>query len=246
VEYQSATSPCWCSRRRRVVRAFHNVCQTVGTGSVREPAPPERTSLPVSPLDLGPAGRPQAVPDRDGFPDFDDACFSLNSVRCEIWEGSSSSISTVRPSRSWTISRPSPNGSPLPLRGAHPHSQRHDAAGANWKTIVDGFLDVYHSRVSTPNSSRFSMTSTPPTSCSSAQRHVHAHGCRQSPLARPQRAGGHRQLARAGSGSTASCSASRSTSWRRRQGPLRDGVPVRQACSKSAASRGGSGRDYSG
>jgi len=100
-----------------------------------EPAPfgnrhrPRGHRLPVSPLDLGPAGDLKHVPDRDGFPDFDDACFSLNSVRCEIWEGFVFVNLDSKAESLLDYLSPSPNGSPLPLRGAHPHSQRHDAAG---------------------------------------------------------------------------------------------------------------------
>jgi len=91
-----------------------------------EPAPfgnrhrPRGHRLPVSPLDLGPAGRPQARPRPRRFPDFDDACFSLNSVRCEIWEGFVFVNLDSKAESLWTISRPSPNGSPPTTSGSTP------------------------------------------------------------------------------------------------------------------------------
>jgi len=95
---RSATSPCWCSARHGVVRAFHNVCQHVeplrsGT------APPRGHRLPYHrwTWDCGATSstsRPRRVPRLR-------RCLLLTQLGpLRIWEVSSSSISTVRPSRS--------------------------------------------------------------------------------------------------------------------------------------------------
>jgi len=89
------------------------------------------------------------------------------------------------------------------------------------------------------------MTSTP-LRAARRQRHVHAHGCRQSPLARPREQVVIDELARAGSGFHGKLLRQSSTSWRRRQGLLRDGSRSARPCSKSAHRGEAQGRDYSG
>lgn len=125
--------------------AFHNVCMHRGNklrsghGTAKElTCFYHRWSWDID-------GDLRDVPDRHTFPTFDDACFGLQRVRVDTWEG-------------LVFINPDPDAEPLadylaPLtdRLAPYHFGRHVCTrsatmpiAANWKTIVDGFLDVYH------------------------------------------------------------------------------------------------------
>jgi len=128
------------------IRAFHNVCLhrgnqlRSGSGTVKNDL-----TCHYHRWAWNLRGELKNVPDRDGFPDFDDAYFSLNSVRCEVWEGFVfiNLDRHAEPLLDYLA--------PLTERLAPYHFGRHTRTrsvtmplAANWKTIVDGFLDVYH------------------------------------------------------------------------------------------------------
>ena len=127
------------------LNAFHNVCLhrgnrlRAGSGTAKDlTCPYHRWSWSVD-------GDLRVVPDRETFPPFEDACFGLNKVSVDVWEG-------------FVFINPDPDAPPLleylaPLvdRLAPYHFGEHTCTrsitmplAANWKTIVDGFVDVYH------------------------------------------------------------------------------------------------------
>lgn len=128
------------------IRAFHNVCLHRGN-RLRSGSGTAKTDLacPYHRWTWDLRGDLKEVPDRETFPAFDDACFSLRAVRCETWER-------------FVFVNLDPDAEPLveylaPLteRLAPYHFGEHTRTrsvtmpiAANWKTIVDGFVDVYH------------------------------------------------------------------------------------------------------
>ena len=136
--------------------AFHNVCMHRGNklrsghGTAKElTCFYHRWSWDID-------GALRDVPDRHTFPTFEDACFALQRVQVDTWEG-------------LVFINPDPDAMPLaeylaPLteRLAPYHFGNHVCTrsatmpiAANWKTIVDGFLDVYHLQGVHPQLLRF-------------------------------------------------------------------------------------------
>ncbi len=127
------------------LKAFHNVCLhrgnrlRAGSGTAKDlTCPYHRWSWDIS-------GELRVVPDRETFPPFDDKCFGLSQVQVDVWEG-------------FVFINPDLDAPPLldylgPLveRLGPYHFGEHTCTrsvtmplAANWKTIVDGFVDVYH------------------------------------------------------------------------------------------------------
>lgn len=128
------------------IRAFHNVCPHRGN-RLRSGSGTLKTELSCHyhkwTWDL--IGDLKRVPDRATFPPFDDACYGLRQVRVETWQR-------------FVFINLDPDAEPLrdylaPLtdRLDPYHWSEHTCTrsvtmplAANWKTIVDGFIDVYH------------------------------------------------------------------------------------------------------
>lgn len=128
------------------LRAFHNVCPhrgnrlRGGSGTVKDEL---ACNYHRWTWDL--EGKLVRVPDREGFPTFDDTCFALRRVSVDVWNH-------------FVFVNLDPDPEPLldflgPLteRLAPYHWDQHTCTAsvtlpmaANWKTMVDGFLDVYH------------------------------------------------------------------------------------------------------
>ena len=128
------------------LRAFHNVCPhrgnrlRTGTGTL-----PDELACNYHRWTWDLRGRLIKVPEREGFPAFDDACFALRQVKVDVWG-------------QFVFINPDPDAeplheylAPLPERVAGYHWEEHTRTSsvtlpmaANWKTMVDGFLDVYH------------------------------------------------------------------------------------------------------
>jgi len=234
-----------------VVRAFHNVCQhrgnrlRSGTGTAREDI-----ACPYHRWTWDLRGDLKHVPDRDGFPDFDDACFSLNSVRCEIWEGF---VFVNLDSKAESLLD---YLSPLTERLAPYHFGEHTRTrsvtmplAANWKTIVDGFLDVYHLQGVHPQLLKVL------DDVNTTYELLGRHSAMYMPMgvASPRVRDHSEQvvideLARAGSGFHGKLL--RQSEYFMEEGgkaSLRDGVPVRQALLEVGRIEGeAQGRDYSG
>jgi len=139
-----------------VIRAFHNVCLhrgnrlRSGTGTARELACPyHRWTWDLS-------GQIKQIPDREKFGDLDDTCLSLRAVAVDSWQG-------------FVFINPASNPEPLadylaPAAGRLDpyHFGEHTCTRsmtlpipANWKTVVDGFLEVYHLQGLHPQLLRF-------------------------------------------------------------------------------------------
>lgn len=128
------------------LRAFHNVCPHRGN-RLRSGNGTLKTELSCHyhkwTWDL--VGELKRVPDRETFPPFEDACYGLRQVRLETWQR-------------FVFVNLDPDAEPLqdylaPLTdrldpyhwGEHVCTRSVTMPmAANWKTIVDGFIDVYH------------------------------------------------------------------------------------------------------
>jgi len=180
------------------------------------------------------------------FPDFDDAA-SHSTRPLQIWEGFVFVNLDSKAESLLDYLSPLTERLPLPLRE---HTRTRSVTmplAANWKTIVDGFPR----RVPPPgcppptpqgfddvNTTYELPVGTAPCTCPWVS---------PSRLARPQRAGGHRRTGARRLGFHGSCSASRSTSWRRAARPRsvtasRSPGPARSRRIEGEAQ----GRDYSG
>jgi phenylpropionate dioxygenase-like ring-hydroxylating dioxygenase large terminal subunit len=233
------------------IRAFHNVCLHRGN-RLRSGTGTAKTELacPYHRWTWDLRGDLRHVPDREGFPAFDDACFSLNSVRCETWEGFVfvNLDRHAEPLLGYLA--------PLTERLAPYHFGRHTRTrsvtmplAANWKTIVDGFVDVYHLQGVHPQLLKFldDVNTTyeilgrhsamyMPMGVASPRLADHGEQVVLDELAQP-RSGFHGKLLR------------RSRYFEERDGhpTLRDGVTVRQALLEVGREEGiEHGFDYSG
>lgn len=128
------------------LRAFHNVCPhrgnllRSGSGTLKQ-----ELACHYHRWTWDMRGALRSVPSRDGFPAFDDACFALREVKVDTWCG----MVFVNPDPA--AGPLSEYLAPLPERLAPYHFEEHTRTSsvtlplaANWKTLVDGFLDVYH------------------------------------------------------------------------------------------------------
>ncbi len=138
------------------LRAFHNVCQhrgnrlRTGHGVTRELA------CIYHHWTWNLDGTLKEIPDRDQFDPFDDLCVALRPVRVGTWGGLVfvTLSADAPPLDEWLA--------PVPERLAPYHFERHTLSRsvtmpihANWKTVVDGFLEVYHLQGVHPQLLRF-------------------------------------------------------------------------------------------
>ena len=138
------------------LRAFHNVCLhrgnrlRSGSGTARELACPYHRWT----WDLD--GEIKRIPDREQFGPLDDACLSLRRVAVDTWQG----FVFIHPGAD-----PEPLAqylAPVAERLDPYHFGEHTCTRsmtlpipANWKTVVDGFLEVYHLQGVHPQLLRF-------------------------------------------------------------------------------------------
>jgi len=136
-----------------VVRAFYNSCRHRGAPVVRDECGTARRltcQYHSWSYDLG--GTLRAVPEARSFAGLDQGSLGLVPVRCEVWEG-------------WIFVNEDPDAEPLveflgPLCEQMSEvdgptlrrigTQVHHVA-ANWKAMVDAFLEVYHIRTVHPD-----------------------------------------------------------------------------------------------
>lgn len=129
-----------------VIRAFHNVCPHRGN-RLRSGSGTLKAELACHyhrwTFDL--IGALKRVPSREGFPAFEDSCFGLRQVQLDTWNGYIfvNLDEHAQPLLEYLA--------PLTDRLAPYHWEEHTCThsltvpiAANWKTMVDGFLDVYH------------------------------------------------------------------------------------------------------
>jgi phenylpropionate dioxygenase-like ring-hydroxylating dioxygenase large terminal subunit len=135
------------------VRAFYNSCRHRGAPVVRERCgTARRLTCQYHSWSYDLHGALKAVPDARSFAGLDQAEFGLVPVRCETWEG-------------WIFVNEDPDAMPLvdflgPLCDQMREvdgpalrkvgTQVHHVA-ANWKAMVDAFLEVYHIRTVHPD-----------------------------------------------------------------------------------------------
>ncbi len=130
------------------VRAFYNSCRHRGGPVVRDACgTAKRLTCGYHSWSYSLEGDLKAVPDERSFAELDKGALGLVPVRCETWEG-------------WIFVNEDPDAIPLleylgPLCEQmaevdgpslrHIGNQTHQVA-ANWKAMVDAFLEVYHIR----------------------------------------------------------------------------------------------------
>lgn len=135
------------------IRAFYNSCRHRGAPVVRDACgTARRLTCQYHSWSYDLAGELKAVPDARSFADLDQSALGLVPVRCETWEG-------------WVFVNEDPGAAPLveflgplcdqmlevngpSLRALG--TQVHTVA-ANWKAMVDAFLEVYHIRTVHPD-----------------------------------------------------------------------------------------------
>jgi choline monooxygenase len=146
-----------------VVRAFHNVCQhrahrlLDGKGRLKS-----SVTCPYHAWTYGLDGTLRAAPRTDELAGFDKSCFGLEPVRAVVFAGFVMVC--------FDAATPVPSASPLGdletmLRHDHP---RLDAMGevyrreaviqANWKAIIENYLECYHCDVAHPSFGNFDLS----------------------------------------------------------------------------------------
>lgn len=136
-----------------MIRAFYNSCRHRGAPVVREPCgTARRLTCQYHSWSYDLSGALKAVPDARSFPGLDQGSLGLVPVRCETWEG-------------WVFVNEDPHAQPLvdflgPLCDQMVEvngpslrrvgTQLHTVE-ANWKAVVDAFLEVYHIRTVHPD-----------------------------------------------------------------------------------------------
>ena len=136
-----------------VVRAFYNSCRHRGAPVTRdECGTARRLTCQYHSWSYDTEGVLKGLPDERSFAEVDKAALGLVPVRCEIWEG-------------WVFINEDPDAGPLTdqlgpicdemaeidgpsmrLVGTQSHQLE-----ANWKLMVDAFLEVYHVRTIHPD-----------------------------------------------------------------------------------------------
>jgi phenylpropionate dioxygenase-like ring-hydroxylating dioxygenase large terminal subunit len=135
------------------IRAFYNSCRHRGAPVVRDDCgTARRLTCQYHSWSYDLTGTLKAVPDARSFVDLDTDALGLVPVRCETWEG-------------WVFVNEDPDAPSLvdylgplcdQMREINGPSlrkigtQRHHVA-ANWKAMVDAFLEVYHIRTVHPD-----------------------------------------------------------------------------------------------
>ena len=136
-----------------VVRAFYNSCRHRGAPVVRDACgTAKRLTCQYHSWSYDLAGGLKAVPDARSFVDLDQGALGLVPVRCETWEGwvfvnedpdAPALVDFLGPLCDQMIEV---NGPGLRRIGTQTHR-----VAANWKAMVDAFLEVYHIRTVHPD-----------------------------------------------------------------------------------------------
>ncbi len=140
----------------RKLRAFYNVCQhrgnrlRTGAGVTREIA------CIYHHWTWNLDGTLKSIPDRDQFDPMDDACLALRQVRIDTWNGFV--FICLDPEAPELLDYLAP----LTEKLAPYHFEQQTCTrsvtmpiAANWKTVVDGFVEVYHLQGIHPQLLRF-------------------------------------------------------------------------------------------
>jgi len=136
-----------------VVRAFYNSCRHRAAPVVRdECGTARRLTCQYHSWSYGLAGELRAVPDSRSFVDLDESSLELVPVRCEAWEGfvfvnedpSAPSLETYL----GPLAEQMREIDGTRLRWI---ARQHHHVAANWKVVVDAFLEVYHIRTVHPD-----------------------------------------------------------------------------------------------
>ncbi|MBM3663952.1 MAG: aromatic ring-hydroxylating dioxygenase subunit alpha [Actinobacteria bacterium] len=136
-----------------VVRAFYNSCRHRAAPVVRdECGTARRLTCHYHSWSYGLAGELRAVPDSRNFVDLDESSLELVPVRCEAWEGfvfvnedpSAPSLETYL----GPLAEQMREIDGTRLRWI---TRQHHHVAANWKVVVDAFLEVYHIRTVHPD-----------------------------------------------------------------------------------------------
>ncbi len=136
-----------------VIRAFYNSCRHRGAPVVRDACgTARRLTCQYHSWSYDLAGALKAVPEARNFVDLDQEPLGLVPVRCETWEGwvfvnedldAPALVDFLGPLCDQMIEV---NGPGLRRIGTQTHR-----VAANWKAMVDAFLEVYHIRTVHPD-----------------------------------------------------------------------------------------------
>ena len=136
-----------------VLRAFYNACRHRGAPVTREECgTAKRLTCQYHSWSYDTEGRLKSVPDARSFAELEPDDLGLVPVRCEVWEG-------------WVFVNEDPDALPLMEFLGPLCEQMRDINGpamrkvgtqvhrlnANWKLMVDAFLEVYHVRTVHPD-----------------------------------------------------------------------------------------------
>lgn len=139
--------------RDGVLRAFYNACRHRGAPVTRDACgTAKRLTCQYHSWSYDTEGTLRAVPDARSFPGLDTASLGLVPVRCEVWEGWV--FVSEDPSAPALTDQLGPicelmvdiDGPSLRAVGTQVHRIE-----ANWKLMVDAFLEVYHVRTVHPD-----------------------------------------------------------------------------------------------
>lgn len=139
--------------RDGVLRAFYNACRHRGAPVTRDACgTAKRLTCQYHSWSYDTEGTLRAVPDARSFPGLDTASLGLVPVRCEVWEGWV--FVSEDPSAPALTDQLGPicelmvdiDGPSLRAVGTQVHRIE-----ANWKLMVDAFLEVYHVRTIHPD-----------------------------------------------------------------------------------------------
>jgi phenylpropionate dioxygenase-like ring-hydroxylating dioxygenase large terminal subunit len=135
------------------IRAFYNSCRHRGAAVVRDACgTAKRLTCQYHSWSYDLAGRLKAVPDERNFVDLDTDSLGLVPVRCETWDGwvfvneNVNAMSLVDYLGPLCDQMREVNGQSLRKLGTQSHR-----VCANWKAMVDAFLEVYHIRTVHPD-----------------------------------------------------------------------------------------------
>ena len=135
--------------RDRCLRAFHNICRHRGTQLIRAVGKTQRAlTCPYHDWNHDLEGKLISVPDEDReFDGIDKSCFGLKPASVDIW-------------KSMLFVHPDPEAGSImdwfgpvdELVGPHapeqlpeyPDERNSYEVGANWKIVVENYIDVYH------------------------------------------------------------------------------------------------------
>ena len=136
-----------------VLRAFYNACRHRGAPVTRdECGVAKRLTCQYHSWSYDTEGHLKAVPDARSFAELDTNELALMPVRCEVWEGwvfvneDADAVSLTEFLGPICDQMKDINGPALRRVGTQTHR-----IAANWKLMVDAFLEVYHVRTVHPD-----------------------------------------------------------------------------------------------